>query len=234
MNGDYDPNEIGKIKMNKKGKQIIIRKHHLTDDEIISTRNKFKLLIKDVPKEIKDKAGMHFFNPYRTKGIYFIQIQALYLLGANEWHSYIEVKNKIREYASKIILVKRENGKVRKTDVWTEFNEKTSRNNSITSKDIYGRITENMLLLQRLNKLNPYGYKLKQAHAAIDIKIVPHNNLPNGLLYYRLSTYNTIEEAIPLKCNREIVFENDEIEDLIMVDESNEKEIIQHSIYKFI
>ncbi len=206
---DYNPDNVGKMMLDSRGKMVVIRKYHLTAEEKVKARKKFKELTKDVPQDIKDKAGPKFFNPYRIRGIYFAQIQALYLLGANEYHSYNDVRDKMREFASGMEVMRRERSLVRKTDVWTEFEKKTAKPDSVTSKDLFGRINENMIFFQRLKKFHPYGYKLQQACAAVDIKRVSEEGFPNGVFYYRLSTYKSPKKAVPDKDVSEYTHVND-------------------------
>lgn len=196
---DYNPDLVGKIVISSRGKMVAVRKYHMTREEIVKAKKRFEELTKKVSKRIKNKAGAKFFNPYRSRGVYFAQIQALYLLGANEWHSYNEVRDKMREFASSMEIMRREGSCIRKTNVWAEFERKTSKPDSVTSKDLFGRINENMVFFQRLSKLHPYGYKLRQACAAVDIKRVSKKGFPNGVFYYRLSTYKSFKKAIPIK-----------------------------------
>lgn len=198
-NFDYNPEDVGKSVVNSRGRTVVVRKYHLTDKERKKAKEKFKIAVKNVSRKIKNKAGPKFFNPYRSKGVYYAQIQALYLLGANEWHPYNDVRDKMREYASGVKIVRRDGIAARHTNAWAEFEKKTSKPNTVTSKDLFGRINENMIFFQRLSKLHPYGYKLRQAFAAVDIKRVSQEGFPNGVFYYRLSTYKSFKKAIPVK-----------------------------------
>ena len=208
-NENYDPELVGRMVLNSRGKMVLVRKYHLTEEELKKAKEKFQQLTKDIPQNIKDKAGPKFFNPYRSRGVYYAQIQALYLLGANEWHSYNDVRNKMKQFASTVEIIRRKNGCVRKTNVWAEFEKKISKPDTVTSKDLFGRINENMIFFQRLTKYHPYGYKLKQACAAVDIKRVSKEGFSNGVFYYRLSTYKTSEESIPVKDSTEFVSSNE-------------------------
>jgi hypothetical protein len=58
---------------------------------------------------------------------------------------------------------------------------------------------ENFIFFQRLTQLHPYGYKLHQVGAAIDIKRVSRLGIENGVYYYRLSTYDKVEDAYPMR-----------------------------------
>ena len=196
----YNPAEVGNEILNTKGKIIRIRKYHLTDDEIAFARMKWLSEISEsgVGSEIRNKAGDYFFNPYR-RGIYHYQIQTLFLLGANEWHSLRDVVNKIEEYTLTIDVDKSMVKKYGFITAWDKFKGKRSRQHAQNSKDYIGRIQENMVFFQRLSKLHPYGYKLHQAHAAVDIKRVSKPGFDKGKYSYRLSTYSTMEESLPIK-----------------------------------
>jgi hypothetical protein len=198
---DYKPENVGKKIISSRGNSTTQRKYHMTDKEIEEIKKKFKKNTIDVSQEIKDKAGPYFFNPYRYRGVYYSQLQALYLLGANEWHTYQEVRKKMEEFASTVIFKKRRNRHVYDTNVWKEFQRKTAKIDSVTSKDIFGRINENMIFFQRLTKHHPSGYKLYQVKSAVDIKKVSKEGFSNGIFYYRLSTYDKQEDAFPIKDN---------------------------------
>ena len=197
----YDPRDVGRQIISNRGKISEQRKYHMTDKEMGIAKKEFKKNVKDVPQNIKDKAGSYFFNPYRSRGVYYSQLQALYLLGANEWHSYSEVRKKMEEFGSTVELTRRGKGYFYKTNVWKEFERKTEKPNAITSKDLFGRINENMVFFQRLSKIHPYGYKLYQVKSAVDIRRVSKEGFPNGLFFYRLSTYKKQKDAFPIKDN---------------------------------
>ena len=78
--------------VNSRGENVIIRRHHLTEDKMEKTKKRYKEFIKSVSQEIKEKAGSIFFNPYRQSGVYFGCVQSLFMLGANEWFSYKRVE----------------------------------------------------------------------------------------------------------------------------------------------
>ena len=198
---DYKPENVGKKIISSRGKSTTQRKYHMTDKEIEETRKKFKEDTINVPQKIKDKAGSYFFNPFRQRGVYYSQLQALYLLGSNEWHTYQEVRKKMEEFATTVEFIKRKDRYVYKTNVWKEFQRKTAKVDSVTSKDIFGRINENMIFFQRLTKHHPSGYKLYQVRSAVDIKRVSKKGFLNGIFYYRLSTYDKQENAFPIKDN---------------------------------
>jgi hypothetical protein len=142
---------------NKLGHKVIPRKYHMTENNIIKLRSKWKNNIKDIDVSLLSKVSNIFFNPYRETGIYYWCVQSLFLLGGNEWHPYPLVRSKIEDGMIKEFNKRKENA-------WEKFSHKNS------SKDVYGRILMNYKILQRLGGINPYGYKLKQLCSCIDIK----------------------------------------------------------------
>ena len=194
----YNPGEVGNEVVNNKGKVVKIRKYHFTPEEGETLRAKWLEEVKAVDKKLLKLAGPHFFNPYR-QGIYYYQIQTLFLLGCNQWHSLPEIVQKLEAYTSQINL----KPSVVKTQgymtAWDKFRGKSSRENARVCKDYIGRIQENFVLCQRLSRLHPYGYKLYQVMSAVDLKRVSRVGFPNGLFYYRLSTYDRQSDAKPIK-----------------------------------
>lgn len=206
----YDPERAGKFYQNNRGNQSKQRKYHLTSEEIQTLKERHIEDTKEVSEEIKKKAGKFFFNPYR-KGIYWAQLQALYLLGSNEWHELKEILEKTQELSSTMpALLKTLDGLV-STNQWDRFRRKTPKSMDISrSKDVTGRIQENFVFMQRLTCHHPSGYKLRQACAAIDLKKVSKEGFSNGLIYYRLSTYSTELEALPIRNFQEYDFSEKE------------------------
>ena len=198
----YNPDEVGEIITDKNGKILRIRKYHLTPEEMVRNRKKWEKEVENVDKRTKKKAHKLFFNPYR-KGIYYYQIQVLYLLGANSWHSLAQVVKKLELYMSNIPL--KEPTPLMK-NVWDKFRGKAQRSDALRCKDFVGRIQENFIFFQRLTRRHPYGYKLRQVGAAIDIKRVSKDGMPNGLFYYRLYTYSNTEKALPQRDLRDLKF----------------------------
>lgn len=195
----YSPDDVGKHIINKRGKIIKIRKYHMIEEEMKKTRRKWLLDVKEVDRRIRKKAGRLFFNPYR-RGIYYYQIQALFLLGANQWHGLSNILKKIEDIMSTVP----ERGIF--SNAWEKFKGKSERDNALRCKDYIGRIQENFILLQRLTGRHPYGYKLKQVCVAIDTKRVSKRGMPNGIYYYRLSTYYSTKKALPLRDYKKFKF----------------------------
>lgn len=192
----YNPNNIGNVVLSKRGKQMRIRKYHLTSEEKNQLILRHKEDTKDVPEVIKGLAGEHFFNPYR-KGIYWAQIQALYLLGSNRWHNFKIVLDKTKELMISFKYIDKQTGI--ETNLWEKFKNKTPKDQTVRSKDIIGRIQENFIFCQRLGCNHPSGYKLRQAHSSLDIKKVTKKGFSQGLYFYRLSTYSTEDESYPVR-----------------------------------
>ena len=134
----YKPSDAGKIILNKRGSKIRIRKYHMTKEEMKRNRERWLLDVLEVDKRTMEKVNKRFFNPYR-KGIYYYQIQALFLLGAGSWHSFPRILSKIKSYMTDIKLP--EDSMFDNT--WEKYRGKSNREQSITCKDYIGRIQEN-------------------------------------------------------------------------------------------
>jgi hypothetical protein len=153
-------------------------------------KKRFEEITKDVPHEIKEKAGNSFFNPFRS-GIYFAQVQVLYLLGANKYHGYKKVEDELKIMLFSMIVKTGEDKGKNKWEVLTK--DKDGR-----KKDHRGKIQHNYTILQRLGKNSPYGYKLAQVLSSIDIYKNVHN-----LLEYKLNTkFDRIEDIEPFSPQR--------------------------------
>lgn len=201
----YDPKDAGREFINKKGKVIKIRKYYMTPKEMKIGRSRWLEEVKDVDKKIKKMVGPHFFNPYRY-GIYHYQLQVLFLLGANRWHDLTSIVAKLKSYTLKIELKRFIYNKYGYHTAWDKFRSKSSRENAQRCKDHIGRIQENFVFLQRLSKLHPYGYKLHQVRAAVDIKRISKEGFEHGIHFYRLSTYDSQKEALPIKDFKDFKF----------------------------
>ena len=194
----YDPDLVGTDFVSKKGKKSRHRKYHLTKVELLRHKAEWDEEVKHFDPLLLKKAGPLFFNPYR-KGIYYYQVQTLFLLGANEWHSLVDIVSKLEDYTSSISL---SNSIIKSKGfytAWDKFRGKSSRPFSVSSKDYIGRIQENYTLLQRLSQKHPSGYKLRQVCSALDIRRESYEGFGQGVYYYRLSTYDSMLEALPIK-----------------------------------
>jgi len=197
----YHPTDVGKTVLNVRGKLSKIRKYHMTIEEMDKTRSRWEESIVGESSELRDLAGNYFFNPFR-QGIYFYQIKAMYLLGSNKYHSLADILDKIEEIMRNIPS-RKEGVSLNK---WEEYRTKNHQEHAVKIKDHKGRIQENMIFFQRLSKLHPTGYKLHQVRAAVDIKRVSKEGFSDGIYYYRLSTYKSDSEALPIKDFKEFNF----------------------------
>ena len=177
--------------INRRGKRVVPRKLHMTEEEVNKFSVRFSEDTSHVSQDIKDKAGPRFFNAYRQAGIYYGCVQALYLLGCNEWHE-------LRDVTAEIVKVMSDIFDKDNKSSWSKFNGKTARKRDgievRTAKDTRGRIKETFRVLQRRGGLNPYGEKLRQVGACIDIAIEA-----SGTCRYRLRTGLCDEETIKAK-----------------------------------
>ena len=146
-----------------------LRKHHLTDEEVV---------------DLKLKANGKTINPFRRNGIYKAMVQALIDLGVNNWHSFSDYRNKIKEVMNNFSIGKKRN-------LWEEFANKQPRNET-TGKDLTGRILQNATILQRVSGLHPYGYAIYQMCYSIHIK------KENGIYFFQLCTTSS-EPKINIK-----------------------------------
>ena len=193
----YNPDEVGTEITNSKGKKVKIRKYHMTKEEMLVGQERWlkelSFFSPQKVKKLRKKSGKRFFNPFR-KGIYYYQIQVLFLLGSNEWHSFSRILTSIRSYMSKIPVEDS-----RFDNAWDKFRGKSARLCASRCKDDQGRIKENFQFFQRLSQLHPYGYKLRQVGAAVDVKRVTRAGISNGVYFYRLSTYTNPDKAWPIR-----------------------------------
>jgi hypothetical protein len=79
------------------------------------------------------------------------------------------------------------------------FKNRSYSHNNKRSKSALGKIQENFIFFQRLSQLHPYGYKLRQVFSAVDIKRTSRRGFPGGIYSYRLSTYDNIEDSLPIR-----------------------------------
>lgn len=147
------------------------RRYHMDEGRAKKMRAEFK------------KTGV-FQNPYRKGGLYFAFIQVLANLGLNEAHDFKVVKKAMEDLMSTQVNNKNQN-------LWDVFAKRSPRN-SLSGRDINGRLIENATVLQRLTGFHPFGEKLRQIHACIDI-FKDSAGLPKFRLNTKFSQYNSVE-----------------------------------------
>lgn len=173
--------------INRRGKVVTPRKYHMADGQTEKLANRWKAAISDVPTEIKNKASSIFFNPYRENGAYYGGVQALFLLGANEWHHYGDVRGMMQDDMST------RKSASNKMNSWEKFALRAARQGAASTKDLMGRIKDNFRTLQRLGGIHPYGYKLKQLQATVDIR-----READGIWFFRLNTsWTSVDSVAP-------------------------------------
>jgi len=178
----------------QQGKLKSVRKYHKTRDKLAEYW-------------VKRSSFGGFINPFERDGAYKAQVEALIVLGTDQWHSHKTVIGALKPVMEKMKSAKQGNA-------WIAFANKEIRQtkdgcDAPSAKDLGGRVTQNFEVLQRLSGGHQYGFKLSQAHAAVDIKFVPLDEDPEtfdgnvrdvkGIFYYRLNTaFNSPEEVMPL------------------------------------
>lgn len=193
MKDEVEKNPVGRRVQfhNNKGELVEPRKLHLKASEFEIYRTRWLADCIDISAVIKVKAGLVFFNPYRHAGPYYGGVQALFRLGANEWHRDKLVEEEMEKVMMQILDKFKE-------PIWKKFADRERRSHSVMAKDLRGRIYQNFRVLQRLGGSTPYAYKLKQVLTCIDIK--PDD--VNGW-YFKLNTEHDKEiEVVPLYISR--------------------------------
>lgn len=133
------------------GKKQIPRRYHLTAEEI------------EAHKKRCSEAG-RFISPYRgIEGQYNAILESLSLLGENQVHLARDVYKKLEE-----VLSRSETKDAEGKTAWERFALKPNRN-AETGRSAFRRFQQNCTVLQRLGGQNPYGFKLAQVGACVDI-----------------------------------------------------------------
>jgi len=111
-------------------------------------------------RQLRKDADKDFPNPYQVGGVYHSVVQSLFNLGPNKAHTFVELKKEMEKIMSKIDR----DGQT----AWEKFANRKPRN-AATGKDLNGRIHQTVTVLQRLKGCHPYGFKLRQVKACLDI-----------------------------------------------------------------
>lgn len=179
-----------KIK-NKRGKEIIARRVHLTSRKMAEK------------VALKKATGADYINPFRV-GAYWGAIEALGRLGVNQWWSLKTIREKMQEIMSKMPC-KTTVSAEKYQNLWDQFENKLKPVQDKDGKDILvdyklpvtERIKMNFLTMQRRGAATPYGLALIQCCQCIDIK------WDNFVFYYRLNTtFNSPGEVEPILLSR--------------------------------
>lgn len=133
------------------GEKKVPRMYHLTAEKLIELRRQMA-------------AEGRFISPYGANRLYSFIIEALVLLGPGP-HPVSTVYKKFEEVSSHPRTMN-ENGKT----AWQRFVDRPCRNEK-TGRDDFPRFLYNLEVLQRLGGNHPYGLKLAQVGACIDIVV---------------------------------------------------------------
>lgn len=151
----------------KDGTMTKVRRHHLS----LEDQKKFI--------EMSEEEG-RLVSPYRRGGGYWGIVETLSQLGANQEHSFGAFWDKFIEVMSDKDLPQK-NGQT----PWQVFSERPRR--AVNGKSVIEKTHQNIRVLQRLGGTNPYGMKLAQLAACIDVlgtvkdsRIRLRINIPHG------------------------------------------------------
>jgi len=132
------------------GRSQKVRRHHLTEDVLDR-------------KMVEMKAAGRWIGPFNRWKTYWAITEALYQLGPNESHLFGAVFAKVEE-----LMSDESSRDAKEMTAWARFADKDARNES-SGKDVLGRLWDSIRVLQRLGGANPYGLKLAQLGACINI-----------------------------------------------------------------
>lgn len=131
---------------------LLSRRMHLYDDEI----KRYHDLMRKAER---------FVSPYRKPNCYWAIVESLSILGENEPHIFHEVLKEIKRNLS-CPTTKDRTGQTS----WDKFTNKQPQS-VVAAFDVQSKIYQNIYVLQRLGGITPYGLKLVQLHACVDILI---------------------------------------------------------------
>jgi len=167
----------GKVVESPSGKMVVPR-HYAIDDELV-------IHLKAVQKQ----TGV-FQNPYKRNGIAKALVQALIDFGTDKAHSFVIVKNRMKE----LMLQMSSHDEM---NAWETFEGKSPRN-IYTGKDLNGRIIQNIVMYQRIRGDHPYGEKLRQLGACLDL-LKGKDGMPEVRLTTTFASYADVLPVNQLK-----------------------------------
>lgn len=129
------------LKIGRNGAAVVPRKFHLSETEIAELK-------------LKHEATKRFPNPH-NKGFYHYLLEALVTLGTDKAHPLASVKSQVEKLMSDDQTIGHEDGMT----AWQRWASKGQRNTD-TAKDCECRFMQNVVVLQRLTGLTPYGRRL--------------------------------------------------------------------------
>jgi len=168
--------------------ETIVRRYHFRSDQIAQLK-----------ADAAATGGI--INPLKNRiGAYWASVEALILLGINDWHSLKKIVDKMQEVMSAMPKKRKVSGKIADTDAWSDFISKPSRDGSSSVAAYLRKIEQNFRVLQRLprpnkEECNPYGIKLAQFGMCIDIEYRVVEGCGDPLPYFRLNTTWTPDDT---------------------------------------
>lgn len=133
----------------RNGEMSRVRRHHMSmDDQVMYRQRALEL--------------GRFVAPYRTGGVYWGIVETLSLLGENKEHLFSVFWQKFIDVMSDESL-----SNAGRTP-WEIFSGRPLRSRT-TGKNVVEKVEQNIRVLQRLGGTNPYGLKLAQLNACIDV-----------------------------------------------------------------
>lgn len=140
-----------KLTIEGRGGKRSVRRHHL------DPKTQTELL-----KQMETSG--QFLSPYKAFGGYWGATAALAKLGPNEFRSTAEI---VKSFEA-VMSDESSRDKAGRT-AWERFKNKRPRSRK-NGLDWFGRILQNLTVLQRIGGDDPYGLKLAQVGACIDLK----------------------------------------------------------------
>ena len=139
----------GAIVKGRGGKQQVVRMHHLLTSKLVSLENEIR-------------ASGRFVNPYGHNRLYGMIVNSLIACGENIEHTVGIVFNMFKKIASDPSTLQGS-----KT-MWDRYSERAPRNEN-RHLEAFPRFLYNVEILQRLGGDHPWGFKLAQLGACIDV-----------------------------------------------------------------
>lgn len=171
--------------LKKDGTMTKIRRHHLSPDDQL----KFTEMSKEEGR---------FVSPYRRGGGYWGIVETLSILGENKDHPFGAFWDQFVKVMSCDELPKK-NGQT----PWQLFSERPCR--TASGKSVIEKVIQNIRVLQRLGGANPYGMKMAQLNACLDILGTTENSrirLRTGIPYgVEIIPFKETSRACPTTCS---------------------------------
>lgn len=171
--------------LKKDGTMTKVRRHHMSPEDQL----KFTEMAKEEGR---------FVSPYRRGGGYWGIVETLSILGENKDHAFGTFWDQFIKVMSCDELPKK-NGQ----NPWQLFSERPRR--AASGKSVIEKIYQNIRVLQRLGGTNPYGMKIAQLNACLDVLGTTENTrirLRTGIPYgVEIVPLKETSRACPTTCS---------------------------------